>query len=78
MSNFPGRPALNDAVSDAMKACAEYAGVGDALGYAGSRGREQLLEAVTELWRWMSSEAKSATAAGEVQQKGGGDKRTGD
>ena len=46
------RVSLNEAASAAMQACVEYAAVGDALGYPGQRGRERLLDAVTELWRW--------------------------
>jgi hypothetical protein len=44
---------LQVAVSEAVQACVEYAAVGDALGYPGVRGRERLLDAVTELSRWL-------------------------
>jgi hypothetical protein len=49
----PMNPALEVAVSEAVQACVEYAAVGDALGYPGVSGRERLLDAVTELSRWL-------------------------
>jgi hypothetical protein len=44
---------LQLAVTEAVQACVEYAAVGDALGYPGVQGRERLLDAVTELSRWL-------------------------
>ena len=48
---------LQEAVSQAVRACVEYAAVGDALGYPGASGRERLLDAVTELSRWLRTTA---------------------
>jgi hypothetical protein len=48
-----------------MQACVEYAAVGDALGYQGQRGRERLLDAVTELWRWSTRAVPTAPARGD-------------
>ncbi len=52
---------LREAVSEAERACAEYAAVDDALGYPGVRGRELLLESVYELGRWLRNAAKGTS-----------------
>jgi hypothetical protein len=49
---------LNEAISEAERACVEYAAVGDALGYPGVRGRELLLNSVRELGRWLRDSTK--------------------
>jgi hypothetical protein len=49
---------LDEAVSEAERACVEYAAVGDALGYPGVRGRELLLNSVRELGRWLRDSMK--------------------
>jgi len=53
---------LDEAVSEAEHACVEYAAVGDALGYPGVRGREQLLNSVRELGRWVRGSTKRGTS----------------
>jgi hypothetical protein len=56
---------LNEAVSEAVRACVEYAAVGDALGYPGVRGRERLLDAVRELDRVVRQRLRSFEAEGD-------------
>lgn len=58
---------LHEAVSEAVRACAEYAAVGDALGYSGERGRERLLDAVVELSRWLRDAEKAGRPEGSAK-----------
>jgi putative intracellular protease/amidase len=60
---------LCDAVSEAERACVEYAAVGDALGYPGVHGRERLLDAVHDLACWLRDTARRDSSTGLPRER---------